>query len=447
VIKDFVQRTMNTRHNTTAVVLSSVLAMALVGLAGCGSMDWKPSKIFSLDSSWPFGDDEPKEGTPVRMVGAWTDTVLAQPGKNPQRGFGGRLMFYSAKEEKPILVDGQLVVYAFDETGRGPTDNKPTRRYVFPAEQMPSHMSKSDMGASYSFWLPWDEAGGPKTEVSLVCRFEPKGGAVITSEQTHHLLPGAIATNPGGAQQPPRLPEGVPSQPAQTTLESLRSSQRIDANLQPASFNGAETAPGAMPALPTDTAATMPARQMSVTSIALPDSFRHRNAASGDGMGGNAPVSPPVQSQSLPTHVQQQPAANYSQPVPANSTFSAPQAPRGLANVHPAPALQRSWPSVPTPQITRPTVTTNVAPTLSMQTSSWNAPVPGRATVQQPPYQPTYPQQGLVQQQASQPMPAPTPVTTKVSYPSYRPPAAHWPQVGQPPSFHSLPAAPQAQGQ
>ena len=41
---------------------------------------------------------------------------MTQPGAKPQRGFGGRIMFYESEDKKPILVDGQLVVYAFDET-------------------------------------------------------------------------------------------------------------------------------------------------------------------------------------------------------------------------------------------------------------------------------------------------------------------------------------------
>ena len=157
-----------------------VLTLAMfVVVVGCSvprsASDLKPSKVFSLDD-----EDEPQEGIPVRMEGTWTDTVLNQPGQKPQRGFGGRLLFYGRKDERPILVDGQLVVYAFDETGREVTDNKPTRRYVFPADQMPLRMSKSEIGASYSFWLPWDEAGGPQTEVSLICRFEPKRGSVVS---------------------------------------------------------------------------------------------------------------------------------------------------------------------------------------------------------------------------------------------------------------------------
>jgi hypothetical protein len=80
---------------------------------------------------------------------------MTQAGQKPQRGFGGRILF---DKERNRFWSSQLVVYAFDETNRQPTDNKPTRRYIFPADQMAIHVSK-DMGASYSCSLPRDEAG------------------------------------------------------------------------------------------------------------------------------------------------------------------------------------------------------------------------------------------------------------------------------------------------
>src|SRR3954453_48789 len=215
----------NAKYTTVRVAVFSAVVAALATSTGCSNFsEMKPSKMFSLDSTWPFKDkDKPHQGKPDRIVCTWSDTVMSQPGTKPQRGFGGRIMFYEKDEKQPILVDGQLVVYAFDETGRAPTDNKPTRRYVFPADQIPLHMSKSDLGASYSFWLPWDEAGGPRTEVGLICRFEPKGGAVVTSEQAKQKLSGTEPIQVAeGSAKPPKLPDGVVSKPAARTLQSLQ---------------------------------------------------------------------------------------------------------------------------------------------------------------------------------------------------------------------------------
>ena len=129
-------------------------------------------------------------GVPAQVVGTWTEAVLHKNGEGT-RGFGGRLYFYERGSTKPIRVTGQLVVYAFEEHGRAAADNKPSKRYVFPAEQFAKHESQSEIGTSYSIWLPWDKAGGTQTEVSLIARFEPsQGGGLVVSDQTHHRLPG-----------------------------------------------------------------------------------------------------------------------------------------------------------------------------------------------------------------------------------------------------------------
>jgi hypothetical protein len=267
--------------NTKFKLLNAARLLLVFGLVcnmGCAKT-WKVPKMFSLDNTWPFRDkDAPQEGTPVRMVGTWTDTVMTQPGKKPIRGFGGRIMFYEHEGKKPILVDGQLVVYAFDEDGRDPTDNKPTRRYVFPADQVAMRMSKSDLGASYSFFLPWDDAGGPKTEVSLICRFEPKSGGVVTGEQTRHMLPGPVGVATlGGAKQPPKLPEGVPSKPVKQSLESIRNARLNDHNATQASY---EVPVLAGQQFGTPQSPATPEKTMTATTIQLPSNFQLPDAAS-----------------------------------------------------------------------------------------------------------------------------------------------------------------------
>lgn len=296
-----------------------VLAAVLTGGVGCAKMSWKPSKMFSLDSTWPFRDkDKPREGTPNRMVCTWTDTVMSQPGKPSQRGFGGRVMFYEAEEKNPIIVDGQLVVYAFDETDREPTDNKPTRRYVFPSEQVPLHMSKNEIGASYSFFLPWDDAGGPRTEVSLICRFEPKGGAVISGEQTRQVLPGKLVLN--GKKEPLKVPEGVPSKPALPTLQSVQAKRNEERNTQLASYEvPAAAGPQALAAAGNiaQAAYELPERRMSATTINLPGSYQIPTAAQLM----NAPQTG-VEGQAISPAIQQPAALPMAQPtLPAHQTM------------------------------------------------------------------------------------------------------------------------------
>ncbi|HEY3395331.1 MAG TPA: hypothetical protein VGK58_21700 [Lacipirellulaceae bacterium] len=405
----------------------AALALFAIFTAGCSvpkkASDLKPSKLFSLED-----EDEPEEGIPVRMEGTWTDTVLNQPGQKPQRGFGGRLIFYGRDDHKPILVDGQLVVYAFDETGREPTDNRPTRRYVFPADQLPLRMSKSEIGASYSFWLPWDEAGGPQTEVSLICRFEPKGGAVVVSEQTKHLLPGSIPANGEVARRAaPKLPEGVPSRPAQPTLESIQRSNAANSGVQLAGYESAvEQTPRVTSIEVGSSGGATAERRMTTTSIPLPQGYRLPvGSARVQSAAPANPIQPAVTPQS-PIHV---PAPAVTNPAQAQVFQS--------ARVGQFPPQQLIKPTVATPTVHLPTSQgfgfaainnqqaqvpqtslPQVAPRTYPGMVAWGSLQRGAGQMpQQQAGQVQVPPQATIVQPASQPLPPPTPLTTTVSSP------------------------------
>jgi hypothetical protein len=169
------------RLNSFTQAILMVVVVEII--AGCTPLKMPKPNV------WPFASEDPP-GTPVRAVASWTDTVLYQPNQTPLRGFGGRLIFYGKDKPEPIKVEGTLTVYAFDETDRDPNNMKPDRKYVFTKEQLPAHYSKSNLGHSYSVWIPWDEAGGPQKEISLIARFTPDKGGVVVGEQTKHILPG-----------------------------------------------------------------------------------------------------------------------------------------------------------------------------------------------------------------------------------------------------------------
>jgi hypothetical protein len=125
----------------------------------------------------------------------WSDTVLHQPGEPATRGFGGRIMFYGEDKHKAIRVDGTLVVYAWDDS-KGSMERTPDRKYVFPAEKLQTHYSQSRLGHSYSFWVPWDAAGGPLQHLTLISRFVSNDGTELTAAPAHVVLQGPGELSP-----------------------------------------------------------------------------------------------------------------------------------------------------------------------------------------------------------------------------------------------------------
>ncbi|MGI9427112.1 MAG: hypothetical protein ACR2NM_00525, partial [Bythopirellula sp.] len=209
-----------------------LLCTLLLGSAtGCslgGGENWRFTQAWDVRRAVGLKQDElaPPQ-IPTRLVSTWQDTVLNRPGQKSQRGFGGRLLFFNAESEDPIRVEGQLVIYAYDEQSRAAYETQPTRRFVFPAEQFTRHESECQLGASYSIWLPWDEVGGAQKNISLIARFEPKDGAVVAGNQTRHLLPGSaqLAT---GETKPATKPVDEIQLTAYTQTSSVEPPKKLE---------------------------------------------------------------------------------------------------------------------------------------------------------------------------------------------------------------------------
>ena len=212
-------------------VLPAVVCLA--SLVGCTQVPWRQPK------EWlPLGDDEPQ--APSAVVAVWSEVMLQHPDRPPTRGFGGRLMFFGPDGDTPLRADGSLLVYAFDENHPDPARSTPDRKYAFTAEQFAEHYSESKLGHSYSVWIPWDRAGGPKQDVGLICRFDPADGPAIVSQQARVTLPGTAPPDATGTARSTSYIEHVKPRAAparavayQQALPDDRSGGQVDADPVP----------------------------------------------------------------------------------------------------------------------------------------------------------------------------------------------------------------------
>ena len=301
-----------------AMRCGALVAAVVASCVGCSTLD------FDLRKKIPWGEGaDGRPDPPLKIVAMWTDTVMSRGGSDgATRGFGGRLMFYGDDGTKPIKVSGSLVVYAFDETGRDPENTRPDRKYVFTAEQFASHYSKSALGHSYSVWVPWDAAGGPMREISLLVRFTPDRGPVVVGEASRQVLPGHSTGDP--AQYAP------PQSAAMPHSSSDAATARYDGAVRPVGYEAPLVSSGA----PADDSA---GRRMSTTTIALPETTGVRaalRATSPPHGGWNDPqraVPTPLEAapfEAAPTAV---PGAPTNVVPGFNSGTAAPAAPVGFA--------------------------------------------------------------------------------------------------------------------
>jgi hypothetical protein len=279
-----------------------IVAVAALHSCGCQTLS-TPKNWFGLAPKVK----ETEFGTPVKVSTMWTPAVLNRVGQPPTRGFGGRLYFYDANN-KPIPVEGQLVVYAYNDSRPGSNHQTPDAKYAFTPEQFTTHYSATDLGASYSIWIPWDQVGNTQTEVSLVPIFTSSGGQLVIGQSSRCLLAGPT----GQLSQPGTVQHGALPPPV----------IRRDDGVQPASFQQ-------NPNLPPAALAPQSKPGIDTLSLRLPTSMAERLAQA------------PPQTDIKPSGVAGFMAAPSSLP-PVAPQFSA-AAPTPGATTAPPGAIPQPW--------------------------------------------------------------------------------------------------------
>jgi hypothetical protein len=176
------------RNSKLLFVWAWVIATAVCGQAA--RADWP--KFWPTSTKTPPKLKESKYPAPAKIAVIWSPAVLNRSGQQSVRGFGGRIYFYSSKNE-PVPVEGQLVVYAYNDAIGDGQNRAADRKFAFTPEQFTQHYAPTELGASYSVWIPWDAIGGPQAQVSLIPIFTSATGQLIIGESSHNLLPGPTA--------------------------------------------------------------------------------------------------------------------------------------------------------------------------------------------------------------------------------------------------------------
>ena len=167
-------------------------AISFVALAptGCSTLPSQQKESRSLLDRLPWAQQEEEVvpyPNPVKVATTWAPDTLVQSGRTPTRGFGGRVFFYDEKS-RPVPVEGTLIVHGFDDTA---SDGKNgVKRFEFTPDQFTRHFSQTDLGASYSVWIPWDAVGGIQKRISLVTSFKTKEGKLVQGIPATMVLPG-----------------------------------------------------------------------------------------------------------------------------------------------------------------------------------------------------------------------------------------------------------------
>ncbi len=194
-------------RNPLALLALIVASQSILGCSGVGvknsmrptptgTSQWSQlSRSYSSKNESSLFNKNKKPAPPESMVVLWKDSVLEKPGLPSVRGFGGRIYFYD-NDAMPVKVNGELVVYGFDdsESSELAATKTPTKRFVFTQDQFQTHFSETDLGPSYSVWIPWEKMGGYRKTIALFPVFVTEDGQTLKGGSSINILPGLLTT-------------------------------------------------------------------------------------------------------------------------------------------------------------------------------------------------------------------------------------------------------------
>lgn len=172
--------------------LKLLLSALLLFNIGCASITMPPKEKVAADIPVSNKSTSRVAGPPVRMAVIWKEKLLQTSGRPAVRGFTGRLYFYD-HHDNPVQVDGELTVYGYDDSD-GIRKEVADRKYVFPADKFSGRYSQSEIGHSYTVWIPWEQHGGIRKAITLVPLFQTQSGQMVQGVANRVALTGRDPT-------------------------------------------------------------------------------------------------------------------------------------------------------------------------------------------------------------------------------------------------------------
>jgi hypothetical protein len=161
--------------------------LAVVAPMGCASSPWL--KVDKL------GYRHASEANPVvRILAAWQiGEGQAADGKTV-RGFVGQIFLLDAEKQVPVIAQGSVRIYLFDDQGTQAERDTPIHQHDFPEDSWKVRLQKTKMGPAYVVFTPYVRGGTHKSECSLRIKFMPHDGSPpVFSDLAHVTLPGTTS--------------------------------------------------------------------------------------------------------------------------------------------------------------------------------------------------------------------------------------------------------------
>ena len=159
----------------------------------------------------------------ARMLCLWQPAEGVGLDGLPSRGVVGQVFFFGQNTETPIVVDGDVRIFLFDDRGTAEEQAKPLHQFDFLSEGWQTQLYETQLGPTYQVFIPYVRKGNQEVECALRVRLTPKTGQTIYSDMAYVVLPGAkLEKNAGESKQSPATASNEMTEIEKTVAEGLQ---------------------------------------------------------------------------------------------------------------------------------------------------------------------------------------------------------------------------------
>jgi hypothetical protein len=129
----------------------------------------------------------------VEILALWQASEGPGPNGVPMRGFAGQIYFFTQSRQAPVLVDGKVRIYLFDDHGSVKDQARPIGEYDCDSARWNARAHNSTLGPGYEVFIPYPRNDFHQSTCSLRIRFTPTLGPAIYSPPASVVLTGPPA--------------------------------------------------------------------------------------------------------------------------------------------------------------------------------------------------------------------------------------------------------------
>lgn len=163
-------------HRAPELLCIGILALAI---SGCQTL--------GLDL---IGDDAKPVRNVREIVCLWEPAEGIGLDGLPTRGFAGQLLFFEPGSDAPVLVEGDVMIYVFDDQGTPEEQSRPLHQFEFPSPVWQTFARDTNLGPAYQIFIPYSRKGGHYADCAIRVRLTGPEQLPVWSKLTNLPLAG-----------------------------------------------------------------------------------------------------------------------------------------------------------------------------------------------------------------------------------------------------------------